>query len=82
MNGSAGLLVVGLFAMSCLANGRTIDISEVPPGPSTYKIGKHLPGGFSVFENRQIAPNNISELLPAGEFTFGNLTRNSLVVAS
>lgn len=84
MNGSVVFVVVALIALSGhLASGRSLKASKVSEGPSTYRAGQFTHGSVSVFTaNNNVAPQNISDQLPAGDFEYGYLTRNSLAWAS
>lgn len=86
MNGTVIFNVFALISLSGhLASGRTVaEISEgSQQGPTTYQVGgKHFSDGtVSFIPNQSVAPQNISELLPAGEY-FGEITRNSLLLAT
>lgn len=80
MHGTTVILFVAIFAMNGLSgNSQAV---KVAPGPFTYQPEKALPSQAAVFEINSKAAKNITELLPANDFSVGNLTRNSLVISS
>lgn len=83
MDSLAVIIFTLLIATSgLLADGQTVDQNQVAEGPLTYQSGKNVHSTLSVFPIQHFSHKNTRESVPAGEFSVGNLTRNSLLVAS